>query len=367
MGPQFVMGTSSEIKLSSSLIAPLIIAHNVTFSSPTGSHLDHGDSQWQEILLDLNQSELHKNRHLVLQVRKGIPTKIRGQLWWSFVKSRLKPLAGHYTRLLASGNIETAAAKQIELDIVRTLPGHRHFGSTGAAGVGPLRRVLLAYSRYDPEVGYCQGLNRLAAVLLLCLGEEEAFWALVCIVTCLMPCGYYTAGLEGARADLLTLQDIIQEKLPRLWDHLSSQGAEGAPLALGWLLCAFADCLPPSTYLRVWDSFLLEGHKVLLRYALALFKYCEEEVLKCEDAGSSLECLQRTANTVLDADQLAQIAFCELNPFSQKMVNSKREKHLKALKEEALVKAQSNTSWTDDSNSTLGNSLGKRTWSTGPS
>jgi len=72
------------------------------------------------------------------------------------VKSRLKPLAGHYTRLLASGNIETAAAKQIELDIVRTLPGHRHFGSTGAAGVGPLRRVLLAYSRYDPEVGYCQ-------------------------------------------------------------------------------------------------------------------------------------------------------------------------------------------------------------------
>ncbi|KAK2702521.1 hypothetical protein QYM36_018869 [Artemia franciscana] len=80
---------------------------------------------------------------------------------------------------------------------------------------------------------------------------------------------------------------------------------------------------------------------VLLRYALALFKYCEEEVLKCEDAGSSLECLQRTANTVLDADQLAQ--------------------------EEALVKAQSNTSWTDDSNSTLGNSLGKRTWSTGPS
>ncbi|XP_065583644.1 TBC1 domain family member 2B-like [Artemia franciscana] len=111
-------------------------------------------------------------------------------------------------------------------------------------------------------------------------------------------------------------------------------------------------------------SFLTQ---VLLRYALALFKYCEEEVLKCEDAGSSLECLQRTANTVLDADQLAQIAFCELNPFSQKMVNSKREKHLKALKEEALVKAQSNTSWTDDSNSTLGNSLGKRTWSTGPS
>jgi hypothetical protein len=51
---------------------------------PTGSHLDHGDSQWQEILLDLNQSELHKNRHLVLQVRKGIPTKIRVRFFLIF-------------------------------------------------------------------------------------------------------------------------------------------------------------------------------------------------------------------------------------------------------------------------------------------
>jgi hypothetical protein len=59
-----------------------------------------------------------------------------------------------------------------------------------------------------------------------------------------------------------------------------------------------------SRAIRVLISFLTQ---VLLRYALALFKYCEEEVLKCEDAGSSLECLQRTANTILDADQLAQV------------------------------------------------------------
>jgi hypothetical protein len=41
-----------------------------------------------------------------------------------------------------------------------------------------LRRVLSAYVKRNPTVGYCQGLNFIAAVLLTKLREEEAFWVL---------------------------------------------------------------------------------------------------------------------------------------------------------------------------------------------
>jgi len=42
-----------------------------------------------------------------------------------------------------------------------------------------LFHVLAAYSMYNTEVGYCQGMSQIAALLLMYLVEEEdAFWAL---------------------------------------------------------------------------------------------------------------------------------------------------------------------------------------------
>ncbi len=46
-------------------------------------------------------------------------------------------------------------------------------------GQASLRRVLRAYSLYDIDVGYCQGMNFIAATLITFMEEEEAFWMLV--------------------------------------------------------------------------------------------------------------------------------------------------------------------------------------------
>ena len=46
-------------------------------------------------------------------------------------------------------------------------------------GQASLRRVLKAYSLYDREIGYCQGMNFIAGMFLTLLSEEEAFWLLV--------------------------------------------------------------------------------------------------------------------------------------------------------------------------------------------
>ena len=46
-------------------------------------------------------------------------------------------------------------------------------------GPAILRRVLRAYSFYDEEVGYCQGMNFIAAMFITYMSEEEAFWLLV--------------------------------------------------------------------------------------------------------------------------------------------------------------------------------------------
>ncbi len=53
----------------------------------------------------------------------------------------------------------TPAAKQIELDLLRTLPNNRHYDGPHADGIAKLRRVLLAYSVHNPDVEYCQVLD----------------------------------------------------------------------------------------------------------------------------------------------------------------------------------------------------------------
>lgn len=63
-------------------------------------------------------------------------------------------------------------ASDIDKDIHRTFPSLRRFA--GPAGQDSLRRVLQAYAAYDPEVGYCQGMNFVAGLLLMYVEEEEA-------------------------------------------------------------------------------------------------------------------------------------------------------------------------------------------------
>lgn len=67
-------------------------------------------------------------------------------------------------------------------DLPRTFPANRWVAA--AAGQAALRRVLLAYSVHAPGVGYCQGMNYLAAMALLALAcaEEGAFWVLAAMI-----------------------------------------------------------------------------------------------------------------------------------------------------------------------------------------
>ena len=67
--------------------------------------------------------------------------------------------ADYYQKLLSNYNPSrnlTPAAKQIELDLLRTLPNNRHYDRPHADGIAKLRRVLLAYSVHNPDVEYCQ-------------------------------------------------------------------------------------------------------------------------------------------------------------------------------------------------------------------
>lgn len=86
------------------------------------------------------------------------------------------------------------------MDINRTLTDNIFFRK--GPGVHKLEQVLIAYSRRNPAVGYCQGMNMIAASLLLIMPtEEDAFWVLVSIVENILPKTYFEPSLLASRAD----------------------------------------------------------------------------------------------------------------------------------------------------------------------
>jgi TBC1 domain family member 2B len=64
------------------------------------------------------------------------------------------------------------------------------------------------------------------------------------------------------------LKDIIKLKLPDLNKHLESFEIDISSITLNWFVSIFIDSVPFDTLLRIWDCFLLEGSKVLLRVSL---------------------------------------------------------------------------------------------------
>ncbi|XP_033978397.1 TBC1 domain family member 2A isoform X3 [Trematomus bernacchii] len=227
------------------------------------------------------------------------------------------------------------ASRQIQLDLHRTLTTNQHFSSPSSPAVQQLRRVLLAFSWQNPAIGYCQGLNRLAGLALLVLqSEEEAFWCLVAVVENILPPDYYTKQLLASQADQRVLKDFLSEKLPRLSAHLQLHSVDVSLVCFNWFLVVFVESLPSDLLLRLWDAFLYEGSKVVFRYALALFKYKEDDILKIQDGVEIHQYLRFFTKTITDGRRLTSIAFSDMNPFPGRLLRNRRVLHLQRLQAE---------------------------------
>lgn len=59
--------------------------------------------------------------------------------------------------------------------------------------------------------------------------------------------------------------------------------------------------------LQIWDSFLYEGSKVLFRYAIALFKSNEEQLLKLDSHSALFNQIRRMGKLAYDPQRLSQV------------------------------------------------------------
>lgn len=99
---------------------------------------------------------------LLLHVQRGVPHALRGMVWQLFAKSKDVRLEQRYMQLLKE---ESVYEKAILRDLERTFPHHEYFQHK--EGQDALFNIVKAYSLYEPDVGYCQGIAYIAGPLLV--------------------------------------------------------------------------------------------------------------------------------------------------------------------------------------------------------
>ncbi|KAM7003375.1 TBC1 domain family member 2B [Tautogolabrus adspersus] len=294
--------------------------------------------KWENYLASTMNRDLVRSPELKTLIRCGVPHEHRSQLWRWCVSIHVKKFRDHLapdyyeTLLNVARDKPNPASKQIELDLLRTLPNNKHYTSTSAGGIQKLRNVLMAFSWRNPDIGYCQGLNRLAAIALLYLDQEDAFWCLIAIVEVFMPRDYYTKTLLGSQVDQRVFKDLMSEKLPRLHAHFEQYKVDFSLITFNWFLVVFVDSVVSDILFKIWDAFLYEGPKIVFRFALALFKYKEEEFLKLQDSTAIFKYLRYFTRTILDSRKLMNVAFVDMNPFPMRQIQNRRSFHLEKVR-----------------------------------
>ncbi|XP_035283488.1 uncharacterized protein tbc1d10c [Anguilla anguilla] len=251
------------------------------------------ETKWLNIIGQWDHTLLKKTNKVKEQCRKGIPASLRARCWplLCYATERRSKNRRLYQTLDSSPALQTWV-DMIERDIDRQFPFHEMFLSRDGHGQQGLFRVLKAYTQFRPDEGYCQGQGPVAAVLLMIMPAEEAFWCLVQISEQYLP-GYYSPLLEGVLFDAAMLSGVLHRVCPSAHRHLLKHGVEPLMFATDWLMCLYARHLPFSTLLRVWDLFFCYGVRVLFQVAVVLVRRALGRQVQREECEGQMETLER--------------------------------------------------------------------------
>ncbi|XP_022557213.1 TBC1 domain family member 10B isoform X3 [Brassica napus] len=276
---------------------------------------------------------------LQVLVRGGAPMALRGELWQAFAGVKKRRVENYYQSLLAadglgkdielqdekSSSADPLAAVekwkgQIEKDLPRTFPGHPALDDDGR---NALRRLLTAYARHNPSVGYCQAMNFFAGLLLLLMPEENAFWSLIGIIDDYFN-HYYSEEMIESQVDQRVLEELVRERFPKMVQHLDYLGVQVACVTAPWFLSIFINMLP-------WES----GNRVMLfRTALALMEFYVNTgptLITTKDAGDAITLLQSMTGSTFDSSQLVFTACMGYQDVNECRLQELRSKHRPAV------------------------------------
>lgn len=187
-------------------------------------------------------------------VRSDIPPRLVGKFWMKLSGSEdlLRKNQGVY-EILVAGRCDPTDEDRIVKDISRTFPDMQYYCKPDVQT--NLFSVLKAYNTFDPELGYCQGMNFVAATLLMHLKPEESFWCFVSLIKSYDLRSYFAAGVPELVVNLYCLDRFIEIFMPKLFSHFKEERISPILFASEWFTTLFGYTFPLEFTRAIWTVF----------------------------------------------------------------------------------------------------------------
>ncbi|OBZ83635.1 GTPase-activating protein GYP5 [Choanephora cucurbitarum] len=233
---------------------------------------------WSKVISDFSGVAKSEPKILSFHIQKGIPPTLRGMIWQLFAKSKNVQLEEQYMQLLKQ---EAVYEKAIIRDLPKaTFNQHDYF--VDGDGSDALFNVIKAYSLYDTEVGYSNGLLYITGPLLLNMPEEEAFCVLVQLMNKYNLRGHFLPQSDLLSQRLFQLEGLVADHLPHIQRHFEAHGIRSNVYAYQWFSTLFAFKFPLDTVYRIYDMIFAEGIETLYRFSIALLQKNQSTILSLE-------------------------------------------------------------------------------------
>lgn len=219
---------------------------------------------WTRIVNDYESVIQNESNELNNLINKGIPKEFRGIIWQLIAKSKNFQMEEFYFNLKSESSVHE---KSIKRDLTRT----SFFTNVEQVNKGEeLFNVIKAYSLFDPDVGYTQGMIFITVPLIMNMSESECFCLLVTLMKDYNLRSLFCPEMKGLHLLLYEFDRLLEINLPNLYNHLVKQGIKSSMYASQWFLTFFAYKFPLDIVLRIYDILITQGIESILKFAVNL-------------------------------------------------------------------------------------------------
>ena len=183
---------------------------------------------------------------------------------------------------------------EIKKDLLRTEPDNASF-QYGKENYNKLYHILSAYSNYNKNIGYAQGLNFLASLCIyLYKNEIDAFIFLDGIIR-----KFNLENLYGINNNILNdklneIEKIVNKWCPEVNKHLQRIILNYDFFTIKWMISLFTNQMNIKYLLQLWDYLIIFGWKFFKGFVISVIKFNEKMILN-----SSLETITKNMNNIL--------------------------------------------------------------------
>ncbi|KAK7264897.1 hypothetical protein RJT34_32510 [Clitoria ternatea] len=204
--------------------------------------LDHElrNEVWGLLLGYYSYESTYAEREFLKSVKKSEYENIKNQ-WKSISSAQAK----RFTKFRERKGL-------IEKDVVRTDRSLTFYEGDDNPNVTVLRDILLTYSFYNFDLGYCQGMSDLLSPILFVMDDEsEAFWCFVALMERLGP--NFNRDQNGMHSQLFALSKLVELLDSPLHNYFKQHDCLNYFFCFRWILIQFKREFEFERTMRLWE------------------------------------------------------------------------------------------------------------------